>query len=211
MDYPTETAYALSHRPDLLALRQLIEAAKQDSEIVHAGYMPRIAFQADGQYIPQSSIQKSGTVVQAGNSTELTQVLFGPGYTWVPVDGGAIHGRAQQVDAGRDAYEIDLKRLEQDVPRQLKQVEAGLARAASALQGTEQNIALADRNLRQVEAQVQNGDLPQLDFLNAQSNLLQARFNRLNALLQNNIAIAQYDVITGRTLQFAEAPSPSAP
>ena len=211
IDFAAETAYALSHRPDLMALREMIQAAKEDSAIAHDGYWPRLDLVANGQYIPETAIARSGSVNRGQSSTQQSQILVGPSLTWTPYDGGTLQGQARTLDATRAAYQIQLQSLEDQVPRDLQQIAASLQKAAAQLEGSESNVALADQNLKQVEAQVANGDLPQLDFINAQTNLLQAHFNRLNALLENSLAIAQFELVTGRYLEFAQKKAPDQP
>jgi outer membrane protein TolC len=206
IDLAAEGAYALAHRPDLLSLRQLIAATAAEKTMAEAGYWPKIDLVGNLQYIPAKNIKKSGTIVQPGNENEESEILIGGSLSWQVIDTGTVRGQAVNLQAIGEGYKIDLQRMEDDVPRQLRQVQHAVALAASKLEGTEQNVALAGENFRLVAAQVANGDLPQLDFLNAQSNLLQARFNRLNALLENNIAAAQLDVVTGRYLEFVGAP-----
>jgi len=206
VDLAAEAAYALAHRPDLLSLRQMIAAAAAEKTMAEGGYWPKIDLVGNFQYIPAKNVKKSGTIVQPGNENEESEILIGGSLSWQVIDTGTVRGQTVNIQAIGEAYKIDLQRLEDDVPRQLRQVQHAIDLAASKLEGTEQNVALADENFHLVAAQVANGDLPQLDFLNAQSNLLQARFNRLNALLENNIAAAQLDVVTGRYLEFVGTP-----
>jgi len=211
IDIEKETAYALTHRADLQALRLLIDATQQNKRIAESSQYPTIALAGNIQFIPESLIHKSGTLVQQGAVYEDTETSYGISGSWVVTDGGSAKALGSEYQAQKEGYQIKLKQLEDTVPLQLQQVDGTLQKAFAQLDGSEKNVALAEENFRQVEAQVANGDLPQLDFLNAQSNLLQARFNRINALLENNTAIADLDVITGRYLQFLAPPASSPP
>ena len=203
VDFPTEIAYTLAHRSDILALRLAITATQEQRSMTRAGYWPTINLEASNTYIPSNPLEKTGDInQQRGDNKESSTLNFGPSLSWTIWDEGRIRGQTIQIDAAREIYEMTLKRIEDDVPRNLKQVASGLETVAAQLEGSDQLVALADRNLQQVEAQIANGELPQLDFLNAERNLLQARLNRLRALLNNNIAVTQFDLITGRYLEF---------
>ena len=203
LDIEKEAAYALAHRADLAALRLMIAGAQQEKNLALAPQYPTIALVANLQFIPQDAVHKSGTVTQSGSSiTEATQILYGIAGSWQVTDGGLAQANASQVQAQKDSYQIDLKQLEDTVPLQLRQIDGLLKEAAAQLESSQQNVDLAQENFQQVATQVAQGDLPQLDFLHAQSNLLQARFNRINALLENNTAIAQLDFVTGRYLEL---------
>jgi len=210
LDIDAETAYALAHRPDLAALHLMIDAAQQEKNIAEAPQYPTIDLVANLQFIPESAIHKSGTVVQNGALNEDTQILYGVSGSWQVIDGGLAKANASQIQSQKESYQIHLKQLEDTVPLQLRQIDASLKEAAAQLQGSQENVKLAEENFRQVETQVAEGDLPQLDFLNAQSNLLQARFNRINALLENNTALATLDVVTGRYLEFLTPAVPAS-
>jgi len=202
LDIDSEASYALSHRADLAALRLMIAGAQQEKNLAEAPQYPTISLVANLQFIPESAIHKSGTVTQQGAVNEDTQILYGIAGSWQMTDGGLAKADASQIEDQKDSYQIDLKQLEDTVPLQLRQIDSLLKEAAALLESSQQNEALAEENFKQVASQVAEGDLPQLDFLNAQSNLLQARFNRINALLENNTAIAQLDFVTGRYLEL---------
>ncbi len=202
LDIESEAAYALAHRADLAALRLMVAGAQQEKNIAEATQYPTIGLVANLQYIPENAVHKSGTVTQEGALNEDTQILYGVQGSWQVTDGGLAQADASQIQAQKDSYQIDLKQLEDTVPLQLRQIEGLLKQAAAQLESSQQNVDLAEENFNQVATQVAQGDLPQLDFLNAQSNLLQARFNRIDALLENNTAIAQLDFVTGRYLEL---------
>ena len=202
LDIEKEAAYALAHRADLAALRLMVEGAQQEKNLALAPQYPVISLVANLQFIPQDAVHKSGTLSQEGSLNEATQILYGLSGSWQVTDGGLAKANASQVEAQKESYQIDLKQLEDTVPLQLRQIDGLLKQAAAQLESSQQNETLAEENFQQVSTQVAQGDLPQLDFLNAQSNLLQARFNRINALLENNTAIAQLDFVTGRYLEL---------
>jgi len=60
----------------------------------------------------------------------------------------------------------------------------------------------AEENLKLIETQVGLGQATQLDFLNAQSNLLSVRAGLEDATYTHELARAELDRVTGRYLQF---------
>jgi outer membrane protein TolC len=122
--------------------------------------------------------------------------------SWTVIDNGQVTGAARSLEAARQAYAINLQQLEQNVPRELLRVKASLEDADAQLTALRKSTDSAEENLKLVEARVSLGEATQLDFLNAQSNLLSVRVGILNAINLHETARADLDHVTGRYLRF---------
>ena len=65
----------------------------------------------------------------------------------------------------------------------------------------------AEELLKLVETRVALGAATQLDFLNAQNNLLSTQTAILQAVFENELARAEFDRVTGRYLDFPDRPA----
>jgi outer membrane protein TolC len=122
--------------------------------------------------------------------------------SWQVIDNGQVTGRSRQIEAIRQGYEVTLHKLEQNVPRELAVVEGSLQNADARRAALVKSAAAAEENLKLIEKEVALGQATQLDFLDAQRNLLSVRAGLEDATYSHEIARAELDRVTGRYLQF---------
>ena len=203
LDLERESARALKQRPDLLLLREAIEAAGAEKRMVRAGYFPFITLTASGLLIPENVLLSRQTDVVPGRETRATEYRAGPALSWRVVDNGQVTGASRRAESVRQIYQITLRRLEQNVPRELARVAQTLENADARLGALQKAVAATEENLKLVETKVVLGEATQLDFLNAQRNLLWVRTGVLQAVYDHASARAQLDRVTGAYLNFA--------
>jgi outer membrane protein TolC len=122
--------------------------------------------------------------------------------SWNVIDNGQVTGASHRLEATRQGYEITLHKLEQDIPRELATIEGSLQTAEARRNALTKSAAEAEENLKLVEAQVALGQATQLDFLNAQGNLLRVRVSIADATRSHEVARAELDRVTGRYLEY---------
>lgn len=202
LDLPRESAYALEHRADLKLLRALAEATAADRQTVQAGYFPLVSLVGSALLIPQDYLLTKQTQIVAGQQTESTEGRAGVALSWQVIDNGRVTGASRRVEASRQIYEVTLHKLEQSVPRELATVEGSLQDADARHDALIKSAAEAEENLKLIETQLGLGQATQLDFLNAQSNLLSVRAGLEDATFTHELARAELDRVTGRYLQY---------
>jgi outer membrane protein TolC len=202
VDLPQESAYALEHRADLKLLRALVDATAADRQSVQAGYFPFVSLIGSALLIPQDYLLTRQTQIVAGQQTETTEGRAGVAMSWQVVDNGQVTGASRRIEAIRQVYEVTLQKLEQSVPRELATVEGSLQDADARRAALAKSAAEAEENLNLIETQVALGQATQLDFLNAQSNLLSVRAGLADATYSHEVARAELDRATGRYLQY---------
>jgi outer membrane protein TolC len=122
--------------------------------------------------------------------------------SWQVIDNGQVTGQSHQIEATRQIYQITLRKLEQGVPRELATVEGSLQDADARHAALVKSATEAEENLKLIETQIGLGQATQLDFLNAQSNLLSVRAGLEDATYSHEVARAELDRVTGRYLQY---------
>jgi outer membrane protein TolC len=202
LDLPRESAYALKHRADLKLLAALIDATAADKRITQAGYFPLVSIIGSGLFIPQNDLLSRQTHIVQGQQTQSSEGRAGVAMSWQVIDNGQVTGRSRQIEAIRQGYEVTLHKLEQNVPRELAVVEGSLQNADARRAALVKSAAAAEENLKLIEKEVALGQATQLDFLDAQRNLLSVRAGLEDATYSHEIARAELDRVTGRYLQF---------
>lgn len=207
IDLEKETAQTIQRRPDLVLLRELIKAAAEEKRMVQAGYYPFVALTAFSLYVPKLDVLGGRPEIVSGQDPRQSETRYGAAFTWQVIDAGKVRGASSQVESGRQAMEIALRRLEENVPRELQVLVHTLETIDAKVAALKQSAAEAEELLKLVEARVKLGEATQLDFLNAQSNLLSVRTGILLAVFSNEAARAEFDRLTGRYLDFSNRPA----
>ena len=174
---------AVNNRPDLRATKdelrvqqELIKAAKADA------FIPKIV--GSGGY----------DVIQNPASSSFTQTLQGPVAnitgTWTLFDGMQTTGRLEQLRAQYNAAEIAVEEKRRSVESEVRDAVAKMEEAQELVISQQKNVEQARESLRLAEARFNVGAGIQLDIINAQSNLTQARYNELQGRYDHNVALA---------------------
>ncbi len=202
VDLPQESVYALEHRADLKLLRTLVDAMAADRQTAQAGYFPVVALTGSGLFIPENYLLTKQTQIVPGQQTQSTEGRVGVAMSWQVVDNGQVTGASHRLEATRQAYEIDLHKLEQSIPRELAAVEGLLQNADARREALVKSATGAEENVKLIEAQIALGQATQLDFLKAQTDWLSVRVGIADATYSHEVARAELDRATGRYLQY---------
>jgi outer membrane protein TolC len=203
-----EVAHTLQTRADLKLARLLVRAANEDQRIAAAGYYPKINAFAAGDGIPVSGIYRdSGGSPQSSDNTVASEIALGAVYSWKVVDNGAVHGAVSREKANRETNKLELRKLEENIPRQLARLQNQMLAISARYHSLVQSSVLAEKNVASVQENRAHGLASILDFRSAESDLLIARRGVLSAIYEQNVALAEWDRITGRYFQFSEKPA----
>ena len=199
-----EAGPALERRVDLKLARLLVRAAREDQRIIAAGYYPALSAVASGEAIPVSGIHRdSGGSPQSTDDTVASEVRGGASYTWRVIDNGKVGGAVAQQRAARETNELQLQKLETNLPRELTRLQNNLRAIAVRYRSLLQAADVAEQNVASVEENRAQGFASVLDFRNAESSLLVTRRGILTAVYEQKVALAEWDRATGRYFQFS--------
>jgi outer membrane protein TolC len=202
-DLKSETAAALSRRPDLNLARLLIRAAEEDQRIIEAAYYPALDATLSGTYIPVTIRQSSGGAASSSDNIVSSEASAGVAFTWRVVDNGRVGGRVVRARAVREMNEISLRQLEANVSLELRRISNNLRAIEQRWKSLSAAIASAEQNVNVVERTLAEGLSSQLEFRNAESSFLETRSALLSTLYQQQVARAEWDRATGRYFQFS--------
>ena len=202
-DLPSETAAALSQRPDLQLARILVRAAAEDQRIIQAQYYPALDATISGTGIPTTVRTANGGSARSSDNILSSEVSAGLAFTWRVVDNGRVGGQVMRARAIREMNEISLRQLEANVSLELKRISNNLAATERRWKSLSGAIAGAEQNVHVVQRTLAEGLSSQLEFRNAESSFLETKGALLTAAYQQNVARAEWDRATGRYFQFS--------
>lgn len=186
-------AQAIQKRPELGALRETEFIAKQNVRMAKGGYFPSIY--GYGGYQSTSPSYK----------TDLTDIyhgwVIGGALNWNLFDGLATKGYVDMAKANLSKTEEQLAAKVRDIEVEVRSAYSSFIEAKETLESQEKNVELAEEALRLANALEAAGSGTQLDVLDAETSLTEARTTWVNALRDYSVSLANLEYAIGITVQ----------
>jgi len=187
---------ARARRAFLKVQRQSILIQLQQIKVALAGYQPTLT--ADGGY-------KLGSSPLSDKLDETVNGWFvGVNGNWNIWDSGATYGRVKTARAQLESAKATYDAAVLTVNLQVQQAIANLKEARETIQSQVENVKEALEAVRLAQERLAAGAGVQLDVLNAQVALEQARTNELQSRHDYNVALAQLDYAIGADTQYVD-------
>jgi outer membrane protein TolC len=203
VDLNAETTAALERRTDIKLARLLVRAANQDERIIAAGYYPNAAGSVTGDYIPVSGIHREGSTSRTQDFLG-SEIREGAAYTWQVIDNGKVGGAVLRARKAREINEVELRKLETSVGRDLSRIHNELAGIEARHKSFAAGSDTAEQTVVAVQQNLGSGLASQLEHRLAEGNYLKTQTGLLEANYLHNVSLAEWDRATGRYFQFAE-------
>ena len=197
---PDAIQEALANRTELAALRK--QEALQKENIVNArsGYKPAIS--VFGGYTWNNS--------QFTDPTDLGWTLHGwnvgAGLSWDIFDGMLTRGKVMQAKALYEKSKTDVEDEGRRIELDVRTAYSLFIEAQEVLDSQKTVQAEAEEALREAEARASAGTGTQLDVLDAQTSLTQARTTEIQALHDYAVARAKLERAVGANLMETAGP-----
>jgi outer membrane protein TolC len=174
---------ALSRRTELTALRRGVEL--QDLNIVNAksGYKPTVSVFAGYNWDNSQFSMNPGDEFNGWNA--------GAQASWNIFDGLLTYGKVKQARAQYDHSKTELDDEQRQIELQVRTDYSDFLQARETLESQEKVQEEAEEALREANARAAAGTGTQLDVLDAETSLTQARTTQIQA---------QHDYVTARAL-----------
>lgn len=186
----------LLRRPDLRAAEHRLAAADARVDAARAGYFPSIALTG---YLGSESARLSNLFSGPAGiwqfAATLLQPIFNAGRTSAEVEAAAARER-QLIAAYRGAVANAF--------REVKDALVAQSRAREALEAETRRAEALQKATALARLRYDNGIASQLDVLDAERSLLQARLNRAEALRAHRVAVA--DLVRALGGGWSESP-----
>jgi TolC family type I secretion outer membrane protein len=177
-DRPALVAQALSARPEMLSAKASLEAAKQNLRAARVGNAP--AFNLNADYGLQGT---SFPPHDDGWS-------YGASVSFPLFDGGANAGQIKTAQGNLQSAEAQLRQSEQTVGSEVITAYLNLRTAEEKIIASAAEVANAEENFRLTTGRYQAGLATYIEVTDAETALVSARTNQVNAQYDLSIARA---------------------
>jgi outer membrane protein len=195
---------AMGEHPDLRQLQALAESYDGESQAARAGTRPRVDLVAVGQAQHQADDfggVSDGDQWRRSWSTGLTLE--------VPLfDGLRTRARVARARQARRRADLELEQVQRLVERQVRQAWLDVGAAGERLRARSGLGGPAETGLDDAEARYRNGAGTQLEVLDAQLSLLQARTEEARARRDRAVALVSLEQAVGVLGETAADGSP---
>jgi outer membrane protein TolC len=194
VDLPAALTRALKQRPELAALKQSESLRREDLVTARSGYKPNA--QVFGGYEWESYPYSTDL------SRDLNGWIAGASVTWNLFDGDFTRGKIVQARAQLDRATLDVDEKRREIQLDVRTAYSEFVRASETLESQKKVQEQAEEALRQAEVRLGAGTGTQLDELDAQTALTQARTTQIQALHDYSVARARLQRAIGDDMEI---------
>ncbi len=196
IDLTSALARALENRPELAALRKAEALRREDLVSARAGYKPSAAL--FGGYQWQSPPYENNL------SADLSGWIAGAQVSWNIFDGQLTRGKVSEAQARYDRAKLDVEESKRQIELDARTAYSNFIEARELLESQTLVRQQAHEALRLAEARHLAGSATQLDVINAQTALTQARTTQAQALHDYAAARARLQRALGEDMVIVE-------
>jgi len=201
VDLPAAIQQALARRTELVAARKTAELQRLNVVNAKAGYKPTIQVFAgynwyNAQFTPPVELDHDIRGWNAGGQLN-----------WDIFDGMLTRGKVVQAKALYEKSRTDVDDKGRQVELEVRTAYSDFIEAREVLESQQKVQEQADEALREARARADAGTSTQLDVLDAETSLTQARTTQIQALHDYAIARAKLERAIGEDMIQKAAPS----
>ena len=203
VDMPAAIQQALARRTELVTVRKTAELQRLNVVNAKAGYKPTVqVFAGYGWYNAQfTQPVELGHDIRGWNA--------GAQLNWDIFDGMLTHGKVVQSKALYEKAKTDVDDKARQIELEVRTAYSDFVMAREVLDSQQKVQEQADEALREAKARADAGTATQLDVLDAETALTQARTTEVQALHDYAAARAKLERAIGE--EMVQKPAPSKP
>jgi outer membrane protein TolC len=203
VDLPAAIQQALARRTELVAARKTAELQRLNVVNAKAGYKPTIQVFAgynwyNAQFTPPVELDHDIHGWNAGGQL-----------SWDIFDGMLTRGKVVQAKALYEKSRTDVDDKGRQIELEVRTAYSDFIEAREVLESQQKVQEQADEALREARARADAGTSTQLDVLDAETSLTQARTTQIQALHDYAVARARLERAIGEDM--IQKPAPSKP
>jgi outer membrane protein len=204
INLPEALQQALDKRPELLALRKTSELQKLGITDASSGYQPTLSVFAGYNWVNQQFNDSATATSPPGLNQYLDGWNVGAQVNWDIFDGLLTHGKVIQAKAlytkSNTAVDEEVRNIELEV----RTAYSDFLEAQEVLESQKTVLEEAEESLREANARADAGTGTQLDVLDAENSLTQARSTQVQALHDYDAARARFERAIGAEITPAK-------
>ncbi len=182
---PLEDSIVLAYKNRAELEEQLVQREISQAQIRAARAQNGVTLGFVGSY----NFQRSGTTTNSTSNSD--NYSLGLQARWNLFDGGATNAQISQQERNREIAEARFAQNRNLVRFQVEQAFTNLQANLANINTTQQSVAQAEEALRLAILRFQAGVGTQTDRISAEAALTQAQGNRVSAIINYNLALAQ--------------------
>jgi TolC family type I secretion outer membrane protein len=200
VNLPDAIQQALARRTELVVLRKTVELQRLNIVNAKSGYKPTVSLFAgygwyNAQFTPPVTLEHDISGWNAGAQLQ-----------WNIFDGALTHGKIIQADALYAKSKTDLVDQSRQIEVEVRTAYSDFMEAREVLESQKTVQAEADEALTEAKSRTDAGTGTQLDVLDAETSLTQARTTQIQALHDYDTARAKLQRAIGEEM-IAPAPA----
>jgi outer membrane protein TolC len=196
IDLPAALARAAERRPELAALRKARDLRREDLLNAKSAYKP--SAELFGGYQWQSLPYEN----ELGR--DLSGWIAGGQLTWSIFDGQLTRGKVMEAQARYQRAQLDIDESARQIELEARTAHSNFIEAREVLESQKMVQEQAQEALRLAEARLGAGTGTQLDVLDAQTALTQARTTQAEALHDYAVARARLQRALGEDMEIIQ-------
>ena len=199
INLPDAIQQALSQRSELLSLRKSVELQQLGIVNAKAGYKPSVSIFAGYNWFNQQYPQNAGEQVSLDN--DYSGWNAGAQLSWNIFDGFLTAGKVKEARAQYDKSRTVLDDQARQIELQVRTAYSDFIQARETLESQLTVQEEAEEALREAKQRAEAGTGTQLDVLDAETSLTQARTTQIQARHDYSTARARFDRAVGADSQ----------
>ncbi len=199
---------ALAKRPELVDLRKTEELQKLNITDASSGYKPNLQLFAGYNWLNRQ-FGDPPTFPTPGLNQYLDGWNAGAQLSWDIFDGMLTHGKVVQAKALHEKSKTAVDEEARNIELEVRTAYSDFLEAQEVLESQKTVQAEAEESLREANARADAGTGTQLDVLDAENSLTQARSTQVQALHDYDAARARFERAIG--IEFIQKPEPTNP
>jgi outer membrane protein len=200
VNLPDAIQQALARRTELIALRRTEELQKLNIVNARAGYKPTVQLIAGYNYLNSAFSTDIGDEIHGG--------FAGAQMNWNIFDGLLTHGKVIQAKAEHEKSQTDVSDEARQIELEVRTDYSSFIEAKEILDSQAKVQEEADEALREAKARAEAGTSTQLDVLDAENSLTQARATQVQAQHDYVAARARLEHAIGADLAVVSTNAP---
>ena len=189
LELPVAILQALNQRPELTALGQAEKLRAESVVNARSGYKPGVQLFAG--YGSRNSTFTDDL------SRDLSGWFTGAQLSWDIFDGSLTRGRVLEARALHEKSRIEIDEAQRRIELEVRTAYSDFVEARELLESQKKVGEQAEESLRLAAARSEAGTATQLDVLNAQTALTEARTTQIQALRDYSVARARMERAIG--------------
>lgn len=197
VDLPSAIANAIETRSELVALRKNVDLQRLNIINARSGYKPQLQVFAGYSWF---NVQNAVAPPPLGLDQDLHGYNAGAELSWDIFDGMLTRGKVIQARANYEKSKNDLVDETRQIELQVRTAYSDFVEAKEVLDSQKTVQAEAEEALREARARFDAGTGTQLDVLDAETSLTQARATDVQALHDYETARAKLERAIGQDM-----------